>query len=119
MPMPTPARRSSSTRRRKRSRWLRWIGAVVLLAIAAGYVQPLRAYRDARADVETQRAELREVARENGRLERRLVEAGTDAFVEREARKLRLIRPGERLFIVTGVDEWKAERQRRAKARLR
>ena len=50
-------------------------------------------------------------------LEQRIEETETPAFVEREARKLGLVKPGERLFIVTGVDEWKHERRARAKLR--
>jgi cell division protein FtsB len=91
----------------------------VLLAVAIGYVQPLRAYRDATADVAARRAEVERIARANAALEDRIDEAATPAFVEREARKLGLVQPGERLFIVTGIDEWKHERRARAKARLR
>lgn len=117
-----PARRPSAERRRrlpKPARPLRWIGLVVLLAVAVGYVQPLRAYRDARADVSAQQAEVDRIARANVALGQRIAEAGTAEYVEREARKLGLVKPGERLFIVTGIDEWKHERRARAKARLR
>jgi cell division protein FtsB len=91
----------------------------VLLAVAIGYVQPLRAYRDATADVAARRAEVEQMARANAALEERIDETATPAFVEREARKLGLVQPGERLFIVTGIEEWKHERRTRAKARLR
>jgi cell division protein FtsB len=103
----------------KPARPLRWIGLVILLAVAIGYVQPIRAYRDARADVAAQQAEVDRIARANLGLEQRIVDAGTSEYVEREARKLGLVKPGERLFIVTGIDEWKQERRARAKARLR
>jgi cell division protein FtsB len=117
-----PARRSSAKRRRrlpKPARPLRWIGLVVLLAVAVGYVQPLRAYRDARADGSAQQAEVDRLARANVGLAQRIAESGTAEYVEREARKLGLVKPGERLFIVTGIDEWKHERRAQAKARLR
>jgi cell division protein FtsB len=117
-----PSRRASRKRPRRLTRParpLRWIGLVILLAVAVGYVQPLRAYRDARADVTAQRAEVERIARANVALQQRIAEAGTAAYVEREARKLGLVKPGERLFIVTGIDEWKHERRARAKARLR
>ena len=87
--------------------------------VAVGYVQPLRAYRDARDDVSAQRAEVERITSGNVALEQRIAEAGTAEYVEREARKLGLVQPGERLFIVTGIDEWKHERRARAKARLR
>ncbi len=95
-------------RRRKPSRSqlvLRWAGLAVLVAIAVAYVQPLRAYRDAKADVEVRRAEVRELELEGQALAARLEVARTDAFAEREARKLGLVRPGERLFIVTGLPD--------------
>lgn len=71
--------------------------------MAVGYVQPLRAYRDATADVEARKTEVVRMASANDRLEERIAETETPAFVEREARKLGLVRPGEKLFIVNGV----------------
>ena len=107
------ARGRRHTRRRSRSALaLRWIGLLVLVVIAIGYVQPLRAYRDAQDDVATRRAQVDRIARDNAELETQLAEAGTAAFVEREARRLGLVKPGERLFIVTGVDEWNRARRR-------
>ena len=76
---------------------------LVLAAIAAAYVQPLRAYRAARENVDRRQAEVAALERERTQLRRRLEVARTPEFVEREARKLGLVRPGERLFIVTGV----------------
>ena len=92
-------------RRPSRSRLvLRWLGLAVVLAITLGYVQPLRAYLDARRQVEARRADVAVLERERQTLEQRLEFTGTDAFVEREARRLGLVRPGERLFIVKGVE---------------
>jgi cell division protein FtsB len=115
-----PARHAGRKARRpsRSKRALRWIGLVVLLAVAIGYVQPLRAYRDATADVASRTAQIERVERTNAELEQRIEETGTPEFVEREARKLGLVKPGERLFIVTGIDEWKHERRARARERL-
>jgi cell division protein FtsB len=102
--------RTPMARRRRPSRSklaLRWLGLAVLLAIALGYVQPLRAYLDARDQVAVRSAELAVLEREREHLARRLELTGTDAFIEREARRLGLVRPGERLFIVKGVDRSK------------
>jgi cell division protein FtsB len=111
-----PAPRKRARRSSRSARALRWIGVVVLLAVAIGYVQPLRAYRDASADVAARRAQIESIERTNAELEQQIRETETSVFVEREARKLGLVKPGERLFIVTGIDEWKQERR---KARLR
>jgi cell division protein FtsB len=95
-------------RRPSRSRLaLRWLGLAVVLAIALGYVQPLRAYLDARAEVQVRSADIAKLERERETLERRLEFTGTDAFIEREARRLGLVRPGERLFIVKGFESLK------------
>lgn len=56
-----------------------------------------------------------QIAQTNAQLEQRIAETETAAFVEREARKLGLVKPGERLYIVTGIEEWKQERQARAR----
>jgi cell division protein FtsB len=117
-----PSRRPPKwkARRIKRpSHTLRWIGLIVLLAVAIGYIQPVRAYQDASANVTARKAEVEQIASGNARLEQRIAETATPEFVAREARKLGLVRPGERLFIVTGTDEWKQERRARAKPRLR
>ena len=82
---------------------LRWLAVVVLSLIAAAYAQPLRAYLSARDDVARRRAEVGALERERRALTARLEYARTDEFVTREARKLGLVRPGERLFIVNGV----------------
>ena len=82
---------------------LRWLAAVVLALIAAAYVQPLHAYLSARDEVARREAEIGALQRERRQLARRLAYARTDEFVVREARKLGLVRPGERLFIVTGL----------------
>ena len=79
---------------------MRWIVAGVLAAIAFSYVPPLRAYLAARGAVAARRADVASLERKNRELERRVAYAKTAEFVEREARKLGLVRPGERLFIV-------------------
>jgi cell division protein FtsB len=106
---PARPRRPARGSRRRPSRSalaLRWIGALVLVAIAIGYVHPLRNYFDARAEVARRSTEVERLEHANEKLKRRLDLTGTNEFVEREARRLGLVRPGERLFIVTGVQEW-------------
>ena len=73
--------------------------------IAVAYVQPLRAWQSARDEVSRRRAEVASLEREGRVLAKRLAVTRTDAFVEREARKLGLVRPGERLFIVSAHGE--------------
>ena len=93
----------SSRRRPTRSSLaLRWLGVVVLAAIAFAYVHPLRAYFSARNEVADRQADVAALERTQKELEVRISVARTSAFVEREARKLGLVRHGERLYIVNG-----------------
>ncbi len=95
------ARRPARRRRPSRSTLaLRWLAVVCLAVIATAYVQPVRGYLDARREVDRQRAEVAALEREQRGLAARTSVARTDEFVERQARKLGLVRPGERLFIV-------------------
>jgi cell division protein FtsB len=105
--MPMARRGRRRTRPSRSALALRWIGALILVAIAVAYIHPFREFRAARADVAQRRAEVEQLTRANRELESDLARTGTSAFVEREARRLGLVKPGERLFIVTGIDEWK------------
>ena len=95
------ARRRPS-RRSRSAVALRWLGVLALAAIAVSYIQPLRAYESAKRDVERRQAAVAALEREHATLAGRLEVARTDAFVERQARKLGLVKPGEKLFIVSG-----------------
>ena len=90
----------------------------MLLVVAVGYVQPLRAYQQAEDDVAVRRAQVELMEQRNESLEKQLEEAGTNEFIERSARRLGLVKPGERLFTITDVDEWKRERQGRSGTRI-
>jgi cell division protein FtsB len=84
---------------------LRWLGVAVVLAIAIAYVQPIRAYLEAKDDVATRQAERSALLREQAKLRHEAELTDTQAFLEREARRLGLVRPGEQLFIVSGAQE--------------
>jgi cell division protein FtsB len=108
--MPPAEEGRRRTRRRKPPRSvlaLRWLGIAVVAGIVVGYAKPLQSFQSARNDVERQRAELRELERENARLGRQLALAETDEFIAREARKDGRVRKGEQLFIVDTAD-WRA-----------
>ncbi len=92
------ARRARASRR---VHVLRWLGVAVVLAIAVAYVQPIRAYLEAKDEVATREAQRSELLRRQAVLRHELELTATDAFVEREARRLGLVRPGERLYIVS------------------
>jgi hypothetical protein len=89
----------------RRPHLLRWLGAAVVLAIAIAYVQPIRAYFDAKDDVAKRQDERSALLREQAELRKELAFSETDAFLEREARRLGLVRAGEQLFIVKGAED--------------
>jgi cell division protein FtsB len=100
--------------KRRRVRVRLWIGVGALLLVGMLYVQPLRTYLDTRETVAERTAEVRVLAAERDRLERRLTAQTSTAALVQEARRLALVKPGERLFIVKGIAEWRRERARRA-----
>jgi len=54
--------------------------------------------------------EVRDLAKENAALTRRLRLDESGATLVREARKLGLVRSDERLFIIQGIDAWQRQR---------
>jgi cell division protein FtsB len=93
----------SRSRRKRRSRLLRLLALVVIGVIAFAYIQPVRSYLRAKDQVAARRAELGTLERQKREMARRLALSETDQFVVQEARRIGLVRPGERLFIVTGL----------------
>jgi cell division protein FtsB len=86
---------------------MRWfaLGVVVLLALL--YYRPLRTYMKTRHTVEVRTAEVRALAARKAQLEQQLSEIQRGATLVRGARRLGLVKPGEHLFIVQGIPEWR------------
>jgi cell division protein FtsB len=91
----------------RRGRLGRLVGLAVIAAIAFAYVQPIRAYMAAQDDIEAHRAQRSALLRQQAALRHDLAQVETDAFVEREARRIGLVHPGETLYVVQGVQKWK------------
>jgi cell division protein FtsB len=85
----------------------RWVVIVVAGVIALLYSRPLAAYWHTRGTVAQRSAQVRALGAEKQRLERRLEASATDNELAREARRLGLVKPGERLYIVKGIAEWR------------
>jgi cell division protein FtsL len=94
---------------------LRWCILGVALFVAFLYYQPLSSYFETRAALNERAAEVDELRRERARLQARLEASSTLAALAREARQMRLVRPGERLFIVKGVKEWRRAQAKSAR----
>ena len=91
---------------------LRWCILGAALFVAFLYYQPLSSYLETRSALNERAAEVERLRAERTRLQARLADSATVTALTREARRMRLVRPGERIFIVKGVEEW-----RRAQAR--
>ncbi len=91
---------------------MRWIavGAIVLVGLL--YARPLRSYVQTKHDLARRAAEVRALKADRHELQHRLAEASTGEALTRQARRLGLVRPGERLFIVKGVSAWVHQRER-------
>jgi hypothetical protein len=83
------------------------LGVAVVCAIAFAYIQPTRSYLEAKDDVTARRGDRSALLRQQGSLRKRLEAVDTEAFIVREARTSGLVRPGETLFVVKGIDRWK------------
>jgi hypothetical protein len=86
---------------------LRWCMVGVFGLVGFLYYHPLTTYFETRATLNTRAAEMRGLRAEKARLEARLEASATLAALAREARQMNLVRPGERLFIVKGIPEWR------------
>jgi hypothetical protein len=71
------------------------------------YYHPLTHYLRARGEVSEVQTQVRGLEAQQARLERRLAAQTSDEAIVREARRLGYVKPGERLFIVKGIPEWR------------
>jgi len=86
------------------SRVLALLGIVVLALL---YWNPLHTYMQTKHELETRQAQVRTLAAERRRLQQQIAAVGSGATLVGEARRLGLVKPGERLFIVRGIDAWR------------
>ena len=106
------ARRGSGTGRASRVRppikWHR-VGRVALLLTLATivllYIPPFMHWMEQRGTAAHGRAELEDLRREHDRLETRLRQLQGPGAIEREARRLGMVRRGERPYVVLGAPE--------------
>ncbi|HZT94194.1 MAG TPA: septum formation initiator family protein [Gaiellaceae bacterium] len=85
----------------------RWLAVGALLLVGLLYYRPLHDYFDARAQRAVQGEAVRKLQKQQAALERRLAHASSLAALAAEARSLGYIRPGEHLFIVKDIPQWR------------
>jgi cell division protein FtsB len=81
------------------------IGGLALVAFL--YWKPTQTYFHTKRQLDVRRADVQALRVEKARLEKRIALAGTSEQLVREARRLGLVKPGERLFIVKGIADWR------------
>ena len=94
---------------------LRWAGVGALALVGLLYYRPLHAYLHSHKALDVRRAEVRSLQGQKRSLERRLGVSTSLPALEREARRLGYVKPGEHLYIVKGIGEWR----KRLRASLR
>jgi hypothetical protein len=105
--------RKRTTAARIGRRRLRLLWAIALVGIAAYlYYQPISSYLETRNDLTTRRAEVESLRLVRAELELRLVNSTSIGSLEREARRINYVKPGERLFVVKGIPAWRTARNR-------
>ena len=78
---------------------------LVLFGVMVSYLNPLVNLVDAWRDSEASKQSLSRLQAQNQALEQRVREAGDPLVVEREARRLGMVRPGEHAYVVRGLSD--------------
>jgi cell division protein FtsB len=104
-----PARvapRARSGRRRTRVDWEglgRRVLVLVLFAVLASYLNPVINLVDDWRDSRTENEHFAALQRENARLQERVQALDDPDAAEREARRLGMVGPGERAYVIRGL----------------
>ena len=111
---------SAKSGRRRVPATRRVLALLVLALVAFLYYRPLVTYLETREALAARAAEVDALRAERRALERRLAAQTSTRALVHEARRLAYVRPGERLFIVKGIAEWRRARAaERAEATIR
>jgi cell division protein FtsB len=90
---------------------------LVLAAVMAFlYSRPVASYFHVRAVVANRAAQIDQLERRRDHLTKEIAQSSSDLGLAREARRLGLVRPGQQLYIVKGIAEWR--RAHRASIRV-
>jgi cell division protein FtsB len=85
----------------------RWFAVGALVLVGLLYYRPLHDFADARSQRAVRVAAVRQLQKEHKTLEQRLKRASSLVVLVQQARALGYIRPGEHLFIVKGIPQWR------------
>jgi cell division protein FtsB len=81
------------------------LGGLVLVAFL--YWKPIHTYLQTKRELQQRQAEVRTLQAQKRQLTKRIETSASGDALVREARRLGLVKPGERLFIVKGIPAWR------------
>ena len=108
--MASPRRRSRRSSLLRRSLVVVGVGLVLFL-----YYRPVKSYLSTSKEVAARQVEVRQLRAQKRALEHRLALSTTREELSREARRIGYVRPGERLYIVKGIEGWRARQSAAAR----
>ena len=85
----------------------RWFAVGALVLVGLLYYRPLHDYLQARSQRAVRVSAVRQLQNEQDSLRQRLRRASSLVVLAREARTLGYVRPGEHLFIVKDIPQWR------------
>jgi cell division protein FtsB len=107
--------RAKKKARRRRSPVPRILAVCALVLACFLYYRPVQSYVHTRAQVHERAAEVAALRAKQAALARQLGHRQSDAALRRQARRLGYVKPGEKLYIVKGIDRWRAAHAQKAK----
>jgi len=87
----------------------RWFAVAVLVLVGLLYYRPLHDYFSSRAQRAERMAQVAKLEREQAALVRKVRAASTPAALAAQERLLGYIRPGEHLFLVKNIPQWRRQ----------
>jgi len=81
------------------------LGGIVVAGLF--YWKPITSYLQTREVLSRRETEVAKLQQQKRQLERRIATVGQGDALIREARRLGLVKPGERLYIVRGISAWR------------
>ena len=85
---------------------MRWLAVGAILLVGLLYARPLKSYLGTKHELAQRAGDVRALKAEKRELQHRLAAASTPEALQQEARRLGLVKPGERLYIVKGITAW-------------
>jgi cell division protein FtsB len=78
-----------------------------LTLVAFLYWKPAHTYLHTKHQLQARDSQVQTLRAQKVSLEKRIAQTATGGQLVREARRLGLVKPGERLFIVKGIPAWR------------